>query len=334
MEDNMTRVRLYDILKGLCICLVIITHFPLADSVRGTVYYHYLIEMAVPFFMMISGYLHAASMERRGIDSFEKAYSCKQVLPQLLKYTIPYGIVFAVFTGYCISQNYYMSVSTKLIEFVTGSMGPGGYYYPILIQMIFIFPVVYFILKKNPEKGLVTLLMMNAVYEFLQRTYDIYEPLYRLLIFRYLFAIAAGACVRMTQREWQKRWLLLMFLVGAAFIALVCYTGYQPKILRYWTSTSFPVIFYCLPLFWLMVKYGSGLKCGLIEIMGKASWHIFLVQAIYYGAFMGWAVQLQGNEICLFALSLVGCVLAGILFYFLESPVTKKINEGIGKLLM
>lgn len=323
------RVRLFDILKGFCICLVIITHFPWPDSVRATVYYHYLIEMAVPLFMMISGYLYAASMEKKGIDTFEKAYSQKMILPKLIRYTVPYVIVFALFTGYCISKHYYMSVATKMIEFVTGTVGPGGYYFPLVIQLVFLFPVIYFIMRKNPAKGLITIFFMNLVYEFVQRTYNMDGEFYRLLIFRYMLHIAFGAYVCLEKKKLNAIPLLVSFLIGAGYMFVVSYTGYQPKILRYWTTTSFVTAFYCFPGIYLLVRFCKNARFLPLEWIGRASYHIFLVQALYYGFAYDFVNSFVSGKTAMFFTTLGICLVIGLVFYLVEDSVTKRIIRKI-----
>lgn len=325
------RVRLFDILKGICICMVVITHFQLPDSVRSSFYYYYLIEMAVPIFMMISGYLYAASMERKKVDSFEKAYTLESVVSQMVRYTIPYTIIFAIFTGYCFSMHYHMSVGSKFWEFVVGGIGPGGYYYPLLMQLVFVFPVVFFILKKKPEKGILIILVMNGIYEFVQKTYEMNDGFYRLMIFRYLLHIGFGAYVYFRKEKIKTGWLLGSFLIGIAYIYVVSYTGYQPKILHFWTSTSFVTAFYCFPIFYLLVRYLKGAKCFPLEIIGKSSYHIFLFQAVFYSA---WYDELQkyiADKTILFFATFGICVLLGIIFWLLENPVNKWVVSVIKK---
>lgn len=319
------RIHLFDIIKGFCICLVIITHFPWQDAVRTTLYYHYLIEMAVPMFMMVSGYLYAASMERKKTDSFEKAYSFEAMMPQLVRYTIPYMVIFAIFTGYCVYKHYYMSFATKLIEFVTGDVGPGGYYFPLLIQLIFVFPVIYFVMKKNPDKGIITVLAMNVVYEFLQRTYNMDGEFYRLLVFRYMLHIGFGTYVYLKKEEISRVLLIGSLVVGLFYMYVISYTGYQPKILRYWTTTSFVTAFYCFPLFYLAVRYLKNAKCWPLEVVGRASYHIFLVQALYYGFGYNFVNGYVSGKPAMFFVTLAICLLLGIGFRLVERPIGNRV---------
>lgn len=61
-----------------------------------------------------------------------------------------------------------------------------------MIQFIFIFPIIYFIVKKFGDKGVVICGFINFVYEVLKNVYGVSLSTYRLLVFRYIFVIAAG----------------------------------------------------------------------------------------------------------------------------------------------
>ena len=72
--DN-KRVELFDIIKGIMILFIIITHFHWVypdDYLRyGFVFY---IDMAVPVFMILTGYFYALSNSRRKVDTITAAF--------------------------------------------------------------------------------------------------------------------------------------------------------------------------------------------------------------------------------------------------------------------
>ena len=72
--DN--RNRTLDILKGLAVVIVLITHYAWTREQRLIPIFPYLIDMAVPVFMIISGYVGALSFHRHGIDSLIDATFC------------------------------------------------------------------------------------------------------------------------------------------------------------------------------------------------------------------------------------------------------------------
>ncbi len=84
-----------DFLKGICVILIIITHFNWSDEERLNILFPFVIEMVVPIFMILSGYVNALSFNKNNIDLSE-AYSVKLVLKKIIQYTVPFIFAFAV----------------------------------------------------------------------------------------------------------------------------------------------------------------------------------------------------------------------------------------------
>ena len=55
----MKRNQFIDVLKGICIIFVIITHYNWSNAARLKYFFPFWIDMAVPIFMIISGYENA-----------------------------------------------------------------------------------------------------------------------------------------------------------------------------------------------------------------------------------------------------------------------------------
>lgn len=66
MEEK--RNTFLDIIKAFCILFVIITHDTISEETRQRFLFNFWIDMAVPLFMIISGYVYAASFERNKIS--------------------------------------------------------------------------------------------------------------------------------------------------------------------------------------------------------------------------------------------------------------------------
>lgn len=83
-----------DILKGIAIILILTTHFHWPDSYRMNPVFPFIIEMAVPVFMVLSGYTWSLSYERNG-DSISEVYALRNIIKKILRFTIPYIPVIA-----------------------------------------------------------------------------------------------------------------------------------------------------------------------------------------------------------------------------------------------
>ena len=121
-----------------------------------------------------------------------------------------------------------------------------------------------------------------------------------------------------------------MFCCGFLFLCAYQFIGYEPRYVIHWTGTSFLASMYVVPVVWLLIK-----KCRLrfapVEFLGRASYHIFVMQMLYYYAVAPLVYQsVQSRKLQL--LVSMGCSLcSGILFYFVETPLSKFLQNKIIK---
>lgn len=316
-----------DVIKGIAIILVLITHYEWTQDQRKFFAFPFIINMAIPVFMVITGYVYSLSLEKHAVDHLEDAYSWETILKRTIRYTLPF---MAVIMWELFDPHFTISagVLEKLRWAIDGTAGKGSYYYPVMMQLVFVFPLIYFVIEKQRERGLVLCLIANAVYEVLIWAYGVPAVSYRLLMFRYVFLVAAG--VFAFKRYRFPLWVsILMTATGAAFIAVVIYTGYEPRIFnKDWITTNFLSSMLIVPF---MVWGLQNLKLRVLplEITGRASYHIFLVQMVYYAGYYSVLQQRipmwQGHLIAGMAISLV----LGVIFYYVDKPV----QDGIGRLI-
>lgn len=323
-----------DVLKGICILAIIITHFSWEPAERLRYFFPFWIDMAVPVFMIISGYVYAHSYRNHKILCVGDAYLLKNTLNKVIRYTIPFFIIYIIekIMLYKIGitpANIYEIVSFFLI----GGQGPGGYYYPIMIQFVFTYPIIYFIIKKYGFKGLCICGFVNFVYELLKWAYGINEGCYRVLLFRYILVIAFGCYLASEKFIIDKKLCIISFAVGFVFILVVEYLNYIPVLLAYWTKTSFLACLYILPISILLIKRPMHiLKC--LGIMGKSSYNIFLIQKIYYlYVEHGYSIIYTEKRILQLIINIVICTVIGICFYYVEMPITRRITKKINNWL-
>ena len=314
-----------DVIKGIAIILVLITHYEWTMDQRKLFIFPFIINMAIPAFMVITGYVYSLSIEKQRIEHLEDAYPWRTILKRAFRYTIP---VFAVIIWELCDPH--IHISTDLLErfrwAIDGAAGKGNYYYPVMMQLIFVFPLIYFVIEKKRERGLLISFIANAVYEILIWAYEISTGSYRLLMFRYVFLVAAGVYTFKGYKI--SLWLsIMMTAIGAAFISSITYCGYEPSIVnKDWSNTNFISSMLIIPL---MVWVLQNLKMRFLplEIVGRASYHIFLAQMVYYLGYysQNWGATWQGHLITGVMISL----LAGVVFYYTDKP----IQDWIGRLI-
>lgn len=327
ISEDKARLSSLDLLKGICICMVIFTHMNWSSEDRANMLFPWWIDMAVPVFIIISGITFTISFERQGLQKLEDAYCAKSLLKKVSRFTIPFLIAYAIEIMWDhISPNDVIEYDI-IPTLVRGGLGPGSYYYPIMMQFILLAPVVYFIVKRKRAKGVFLCLIINLIYEFLHVMYGMPTECYRLIVVRYTFLIAVG-CYLSLNLSLHKGAMLAMFGVGALFLCMTCYWGYKPKILIDWTRTCFLSSMYIVPVVAIAIRKCE-FRCRPLELLGKASYNIFLTQMVYFYAMSKFVYRLVENKWLQLAISMIVCITGGILFYYVETPITKWINNRI-----
>lgn len=327
----MKRNNFLDVLKGICILLVILTHFDWVEAERLRYFFPYWMNPAVPIFMIISGYVFTESFKRKEVSTFAAAYNPKAVLDKVIRYTVPLILIYIIEVPLKIFlRGQELSVGDVITQFFLGGYGPGSYYFQYMIQFVFLFPLIYFAIKKWDFGGLLLCGLADILYEIAKVPLEMDSGVYRILVFRYIFAIALGCYFSQGKRKLPK-WLgVLSFVTGAIFIYAVCYGGYKPMFFFRWARTSMLAVLYIAPIAYLLIK-----KCTWewkpLVIMGKASYNIFFVQMVFFHVFGNMVGGIPGTPLPMLGTYAV-CILVGILFYYIETPITKKVLSWNAKL--
>lgn len=327
-RNEKKRNNFLDVMKGVCILFVVITHYEWSNQERLQYLFPFWIGMAVPIFMIISGYVYAKSYQKNNIVHMREAYSFGFVWKKIVRYTIPFLMACIVEFVALVLKNRRITIEKTIHMLSTGGLGPGSYYYPIMLQFIFLFPIIYFIIRKYQSKGLVLCGIMNGLYEILRWGCDMDASTYRLHIFRYLLVIAAGCYIADESAKIKVRENILCMFVGIIYLVLVCYMGYKPFFIQYWRRTSFVACLYIIPVIMYLIK-NCTIRCKFLEMLGKASFHIYLVQMVYYRFCSNMVyTNVERREMELL-INIVISVTIGLFFYFVESQLTNKIIEKI-----
>jgi peptidoglycan/LPS O-acetylase OafA/YrhL len=200
MQNTVNRNSCLDILKGICILMVVLTHYNWTGDETLKLLFPFWVAMAVPVFIIISGYVYTLSYERNGISEMSGCYGYRFVANKLIRYLIPYSAVCIIDLAVMI-LNKSVNPWGVLVSFFDGGQGPGSYYTPIMIQFIFVFPFVFQIIKKWDFNGVVICFFLNVFYEVLQRCLLITGTTYRLLLFRYLFLMGVGCYICIGKKQ-------------------------------------------------------------------------------------------------------------------------------------
>ena len=147
--DKEERNHTIDVLKGVCIIFVIITHFNFSNSQRLELLFPFWIDMAVPIFMFVSGYLWTLSYNKHKLNNLKSCYNVKHIAKKVSRFIIPFIIAFLIEETAFSIYNKSFNIKDFILDFICGGLGPGSYYTPLMIQLILLFPLIYIILRNN-----------------------------------------------------------------------------------------------------------------------------------------------------------------------------------------
>ena len=160
-----------DFLKALMIFLVIFDHvvyWDVKNNIGATLWE----RISIPVFLVLLGFNAGKSFQRQGDVSLKELYSWKYFKKKILRYIVPYLILYAVSTligliiyGFDITAMYrtqyypshgYMNLFIGILPF----WGPGNWFLPLLFQSILILPLLYKFFTKKPIIALISCFIM------------------------------------------------------------------------------------------------------------------------------------------------------------------------------
>ena len=321
-----------DVLKAIAIIAVILLH-SLSTDMLFNVLAPIHIWQAVPIFMILVGYNTANSYERKGPESLKDLYNGRILIRKFQKLIIPFAFVWImqVFIHYILLGG--LNVRDLLISFFVGGWGPGSYFVPLIVQATLITPLIYYVLKRNMGVGAVGLFLISVGLEVFSLSIDMTESIYRLLIIRYVFAITLGCWFALYKDRRYYKWLLPLSILSLIYIIGVNYFGWHVIMEHYWQSQHvfsyfWPLLLIVVMLNFYKIKATHIISKSFVKV-GQASYHIFLVQMFYF-----WIVFNQLPDYSEFVLSLISivmCVVLGVLFLKVDNIIRQTIHNQVYK---
>lgn len=342
-EHNIQRGRRFgiyypqiDYIKGLAILSVIVLHtVPIKLLVGMHADLH--IWQAVPVFFIMMGITSHLSFSKKGKDSNIKSlYSNDYIFGKLGRFLLPFlpicviDLVAAIFMGRLDGQ---MVIVPLAFVGVLPVGLPGGYFVTLLLQFVILAPVIYMSMKRYPVATLVSLFLLDLAFELLAPSMP--YSLYYYSFARFLFAAGLGFYVagellnkqRLDLQSRSNAVLLVLAFVSMVYLALF-HGSYFPYFRPEWRNMNVLSFFYPLMLVVLLFTYYDSISrftpTKLIRKLGAASYHIFLVQMVYFGLFnMGSKIfaihpSLMSGVLAL-AINLLVCCVSGSIYYEIDS---------------
>jgi peptidoglycan/LPS O-acetylase OafA/YrhL len=285
-----------DIVKGLAIVSVICLH-TLSTSTLHQIGALFHIWQAVPVFVFVMGLNGASSLRRRGRHSLSELYSREYLASRFDRVFVPFLLAFiGTVLVEALMHTEHRGPATLLADLLTGELpigGPGNYFITLTFQFVLVFPLVYWGLRRWRLATVLLCLAISATFELLAPHVGFLDSdpyLYEACLARYLFVIALGGALSgiPARRLLGSWWLWCGALISTAYLMLA---QIDPSAIPFgvkgWENSDFAAAFYPALLVLLgMVALPSlaaaALARGTAEL-GRASYHIFLLQIIWFG---------------------------------------------------
>lgn len=330
MENKNTRNVNIDVLKGLAIISVILLHtYDGFLLLRIGAPLH--IWQAVPVFMILQGYNNTNSYLRRGFQSLKDFLNIKYFIKKFNRLLFPYIIFFILQTIFLkVTDPVYFSSVSVIERFITGGRGPGSYFVPLSIQTQLLLPLIFLFMRKNTKVRLVIIFLLSILLELFRLMLPIEEDLYRILLIRFIFALALGVALSILKSDFFKTTFFKgLTLVSTIYIIGVMYFDWNFIMEKFWHSQHAPGFFWPLFLIIFFEQLSlppSNKMVSTIGLFGKASYHIFLVQLFYFWKPIS---EETPNLPTIFEsiVNVVVCVVLGLIFFELEQIFWKKVNK-------
>ncbi len=356
-----------DFLKAIMIAFVVLDH-ALAYSPIFGVGYQLWERMSIPVFLIILGFNMGKSFAREGDASLKKLYSISYFKKKFWRFIFPYIIFYIVSTsiGFIIYGAYFPETFSEnwFLEYIVFQKslleGPGNWFIPVLIQSILLLPLLYYLFSKKPILTLILCFLIEFCMHLFLFFYigpitgidDILQELmFRQVIFLYLSAVGMGIWFSQNHDLFSKRNLFVWILFPVSLIYMIAWDffGFRLQIngsgivrgdYNYLTFIYSALIF--LIVLRLLPKNPKNPIAKGISAVGKATFHIYLVQDLYYVClyiaydsvwssvgFVGIVNALgiaSGNlfvNIGLLIINWIICISIGVLWWYIEKKGLK-----------
>ena len=342
--DKIKNIKEINYLKAFAILSVLILHLWLPEEIDRKYLLHLYTAIGVPIFMIVSGHNYTLSFELNNKVWFSRNNLYKKLRRVIFPYI--YIILLELILIFKLEkfEKYRSKKALVSIFLISGGSGPGGYYSPTVIQIILIyFPLLLIfniylnkIIKKyRAPLSLFIIIIFEAIYEicinYLGKKYDevLIQQIYRMVALRHITFLQLGIVLYYNKKIILEKlkYILPLSIGGGIYMYLTYYKDYVFFPYYNWKIVSTPMMFYALFFIIIVLKYFNNIKRNFIEkiitTIGKASYHIFLVQLIYYAML---EVIIFNNKLD-YIVHVFICLTVGILFYFLERKIIDYLSD-------
>lgn len=311
-----------DALKGLAIVGVMAQHAFASQGLRSawdTLY----AGQAVPVFFILMGLNAAVSLMKVQPLTLRRLYTPRYLAGRFDRLLLPFLVLWPVAAVAAVATGQFHVGPLALVGVFPIAHAPGNYFVTIVIEFALLFPLVFWCFEQAPVATSLVIVGLDVAFELAAAHVSFFTTsssgayIYEAVIAKYAVFILAGVWLTRL-RLTRGLWALLTAAAAGSLVYLVLLHqnphGFTWLVDSFSRSTNFLSVFYAVWLVCLALRFlpdhAGGRAGAIVESLGQASYHIFLVQIIWFGAISNrtWPVAVVGMVAC----SLIGWAFAQI----------------------
>ncbi|HEX8054590.1 MAG TPA: acyltransferase [Thermoleophilaceae bacterium] len=285
------RLAQIDLLKGAAVLGVIALHgltaHELDDAWEGL---HF--GQAVPIFLVLMAMNAASSLRRRGDAPLRDLFTRSYFAGRFERLLAPFAVVWvaSLVLGLALSEDVGFGPTTAVG--VTPLTGPGNYFVTIAFEFVLVFPLLFLAFRRAPLVTIAACFAIDAAFELIAPHVfsGSYPFVYDAAILRYFGQIALGLWIAEHSglADRRNRWILGLALASVAYLVFEHQSDGGFDWLRhdFGATTNFLAAPYAAALVLLGLRFlpsrETAAPVRVLAAIGRASWHIFLVQMIWF----------------------------------------------------
>ncbi len=325
-----------DAIKGIAIIFVVIMHTMPID-LEDQIYLGFHLQQAVPLFCLLFGFNYARSRNSDQRVNLSKLLSKTYFLDRFKRILIPFFITFAfsLLLGLIFQK---LVLRPTIIIGIFPFTGLGNYFISFILEMIVLSPFLYFIYRKSPIFFLIGMYVVEFIFDIVVRQLPVFSQdmmFYSCCVVGFFSFVALGFWLSDNQKIIARRNLFILILVPVSVLYLILYHGFDLQFPFFVSNAlnenlfmSFYTGFIFLLLYNLLPKKVTSRLGHLYQLIGQASYHIFLVQILFFGLmtlvpdfWIQWNMEQFGILVIKFIVSVGICLSVGLAFYFLDKKL-------------
>lgn len=307
------RIRQIDVIKGLAIIGVMVQHAFTAGFLHRS-WDTLWAGQAVPVFFVLMGLNAARSTARSKDVSLRGLYTARYARGRLDRLVVPLAVAWLIALVVAVAIGAFHVGPLVVLGVLPIASAPGNYFVTIVLEFAVLFPAVYVCFARAPIRTTVAIIALDVAFELVAphvRQLTIAGVgngyLYEASILKYATAILAGMWLTRLAIT-PPRALVLLCLATLSVVYLIV-LHVDSSALGWLTdsfsrSTNFLSVFYAVWLTWMgLLRLTPRRWFGTyhaLERIGQASYHVFLIQIIWFGAVTNrsWPVAIGGIAVC------------------------------------